>query len=424
LTTEIETAEKALHEFLLSAHDTDVFDGLSGFLEYIQGARSRDEYSYRRTLRAGSGPTVQVDSTSGGGPREMLLMASNNYLDLATDPRVIQAAAEALRRFGYGSGSVSLLAGTQSVHRLLEEELASFYRRERAVVFPTGYSANVGTIGALAREGDLVLLDMYAHASIVDGTRLGSATVKFFKHNDIDHLRATLKRCRSLFRGVLIATDGVFSMDGDVCDLPGLVAVRDEYGARLMIDEAHAIGVLGNHGLGTEEYHGMQGAVDIVAGTLSKAPAGLGGYVAGSIELTEYLRHLATSYVFSTSLPPPTAGGLIEALRIIREDSERRERVLRNAEYFTRRLRADGFNVGATVTPIVPVILGNERLTRLFARDLDAAGIFVSPVVFPAVAKTQSRLRFSLMSSHTVDQLDRTVDALRRLARSHRVLDC
>jgi glycine C-acetyltransferase len=353
----------------------------------------------------------------------MILMASNNYLDLCSDPAVLSAACAALQHYGCGTGSVSLLSGTQDIHHRLEARLADFYGREAAAVFPTGYSVNVGTISALMGPADLALVDMYAHASLIDGAKLAGCLTKFFKHRDTESLRSLLARLRAKYHGVLIITDGVFSMDGDVCRLKELLELKQEFGARLLIDEAHAVGVLGAHGKGTEEYCDAIGQTDVITGTLSKAPGGLGGFVVGSAEVVQYVRHFAGSYVFSTSLPPAVVGGLLAAFDIIEHDHERRERLSDNAAYFVRRLREAGCVVEATVTPIVPVVIGDENVTRRIASDLHDQGIFASPVTFPAVAKTRSRIRFSVMSSHTREELDSVVEAMAVLVGRYGIVD-
>jgi glycine C-acetyltransferase len=409
------------HDFHRPRHHPDLWHKTREFYSFLLDAKARGHYAYRRTLLEGSTARTLVVDPRTGEPRRMILMASNNYLDLCTDPRVISAARSALEQYGCGSGSVSLLAGTQDIHRRLEARLAAFYGREAAAVFPTGYSVNVGTISALLGPGDLALVDLYAHASLIDGTKLAGCLTKFFKHQDLDHLARLLTRLRQSYHGVLIITDGVFSMDGDVCRLRELIELKEAYGARLLVDEAHAVGVLGEHGKGTEEYAGVLGQTDLITGTLSKAPGGLGGYVVGSAEVVEYVRHFAGSYVFSTSLPAPVVGGLLAAFDLLEHDHARRARLGDNAAYFARRLREAGCVVENTVTPIVPVIIGDELITRKIALDLHDQGIFAAPVTFPAVPKLRSRIRFSVMSSHTREELDYVVDVMQSLLGRHRV---
>ena len=262
---------------------------------------------------------------------------------------------------------------------------------------------------------------MYSHASIIDGTRLCNAKVKFFKHNDMKHLETILKKIRDKFNGVLIVTDGVFSMDGDICKLPDLINLKNKYNARLMIDEAHAVGIIGKNGKGTEDHFNLINKVDIITGTLSKAPASLGGYVTGSEALIEYLRHFSNSYIFSTSLPPSIVGGLIKCFEIMENDSTRRKNLFYIQQYLIKRLCEEKFKVGSTETPIIPIIIGDDQITNKICHDLSRQGILVSPVVFPAVRKTQSRLRISLICSHTKDDIDYLIKQLVHLKKIYKI---
>ncbi len=411
------SSQKSFFDLFIPQERKDIFAPLNDFNEYLKSSIAAKEYAYRRTLQTPTSSKIQVAEFG-----QMIMMGSNNYLDFANNPQVVAAAKKALEGYGYGSGSVALLGGTFELHRKLETSIANFYQREHAAVFPTGYSANVGTISALVQEGDLILMDMYAHASLVDGATLSGATVKFFQHNDIKHLEKTLTRLRDKFGGVLIVTDGVFSMDGDVCVLPDLLSIKQKYNARLLIDEAHAIGIIGKEGRGTEEYFNRIGEVDIITGTLSKAPAGIGGYVTGSSKMVEYVRHFASSYIFSTSLPPPVVGGLIEVFHILETDLSHKAKLEHNIERFAGKLRSLGFNIGETITAIIPIIIGDEPRTKTMAKEMAEAGIFCSAVVFPAVSKTQSRLRISLMSSHTDKEIDRVLELLEQLGRKHGVI--
>lgn len=419
---------KLFYEFFTESENTlpgtgrkDIFKGMDDFYQYLSEAITSGQYAFRRTLTQGTAAHTEIIDID-GNKKDVIMMGSNNYLDFANDPEVKKASIEALEKFGYGSGSVALLGGTFEIHRQLENQIADFYSRERSAIFPTGFSANVGTISALVKEGDLILVDMYAHASLVDGTKLTQATVKFFKHNDMDHLEKQLTRIRNKFNGCLIITDGVFSMDGDLCKLPELLAIKEKYQARLLIDEAHGVGIVGKNGRGTEEYFNQIGKVDIITGTLSKAPAGLGGYVVGSAPMVEKVRHFASSYIFSTSLPPAVVGGLCKVFEKMKNDLSRMHKLHQNVTHFTSKLRSLGFNLGESSTAIVPVIIGNEELTMTMAKELAANGIFTSAVVFPAVSKTQSRLRVSLMSGHSTDDLNRVLQLLESMGRHYGVI--
>jgi 4-hydroxy-2,2'-bipyrrole-5-methanol synthase len=409
----------SLHAFYGSNVHPDPFERAKQFYSVLEDARRCGQYSYRRTLVGPSQAHVSVVDDDASQPREMLMFGSNNYLDLANHPQVTAAAREALDCYGYGAGSVALLAGTQQIHRQLEQRLADFYQRPAAVVFPSGYAANLGTISALLGESDLALVDLYAHRSLTDGTRLAGCLTKFYGHNNLKQLRQLLERFRSRYQNIWIITDGVFSMDGDTCPLPDLIAIAGEYGAHLLIDEAHAIGVMGDRGRGTEEHFGLPGQTDVILGTLSKAPAGLGGYLVGNVEVVEWVRHFASPYVFSTNLPAPVVAGLLAALDIIENDPERRKRLKDNARYFVQCLRAAGFLIEGTESAIVPVILGGESVTRQIAKGLHEHAIFACPVVFPAVSKTRARIRFSVMSSHSRSDLDRVSEVMQALGRMH-----
>jgi glycine C-acetyltransferase len=418
----VNSKEIRLHSFFEKHSEKDIFEKVNAFYGYLVDAKENGSYMYRRTMTGPSSARVALFDTATQCEREMIMMASNNYLDLANHPDIIEASVLALRQYGYGAGSVPLLAGTLDVHRKLERVVAETYEREDAVVFSSGYSSNVGVMMSMLGEKDLAILDVYSHASLVDGASLARAHVKYFRHNDINHLRQVLKDNRSRFGGALICVDGVFSMDGDLCPLPALAELAREYGCRLLIDEAHAIGTVGKEGRGTEEYFGLIGAADIITGTLSKAPASVGGYVAASREVCEFVRHLGNSYVFSTALPPATAAGLIEAFRIMRNDDERRTRLRENHELFASLCRSAGFVLAPTKTPIVPVILGDEVLAREFAYELHQAGVIVSPVSFPAVAKNEARLRFGIMASHTRSDIEYVFQHLVRIGKKRHVI--
>jgi glycine C-acetyltransferase len=402
--------EASLADFYMLP-DQDIFAKVRAFAPFVEDNKRRGHYLYRRTLLEASGNRVLVWDEEQGRAREMIMMASNNYLGLATHPRVVDAGLEALKRYGAGAGSVPLLAGTLELHRKLEARLAAFKSCEAAVVFAAGYSSNVGCISALARPGDLILNDALNHASIVDGCRLAGATAKAFPHNNVGALEKLLSRLGGEHHGKLVIVDGVFSMDGDIAPLPELIAVCRRHGARLMIDEAHATGVIGAGGRGTPEHYGVEGQVDIVAGTLSKALGGVGGFVASAREVVEYVRFYARSYMFSTALPPTVAASLLAALDVIETEPELRGRLWENITYLRDRLVAAGFDLGNSQTAIFPLVLGDDRKVKEMARLLHELGIYVNPVFYPAVSRKLSRVRLSIMATHTREELDATVQA-------------
>ncbi|HHW13943.1 MAG TPA: aminotransferase class I/II-fold pyridoxal phosphate-dependent enzyme [Firmicutes bacterium] len=402
--------------------DRDIFAKARPLWEFVEELKGAGQYFYRRTLIGASEHRARVLDPLTGQVREMVMMASNNYLGLTTHPKVVEAGIKAQEKYGAGSGSVSLLAGTLDLHRQLEEKLARFKGCEDAIVFPTGYSTNVGCISGLLRKGDVAINDRLNHASIIDGCKLSGADIRTFKHNDLRSLENLLEKCDQEYQGKLIVVDGVFSMDGDIAPLPQIVTLARNYGARVMIDEAHATGVIGDHGRGTPEYWHMEGQIDLVAGTLSKGLGGIGGFVASTKEVVNYLRFFGRSYMFSTSLPPAVSASLIAALEVIETEPELRQRLWDNIRYFTGRLRQLGFDLGNAQTAIIPVIIGDDTKVQLMCREMHEAGIFLNPVAYPAVPKRLSRLRLSLMATHTKEDLDQTLDALERVGRKYGVI--
>ncbi len=409
-------AEQSLADFY-ALPDPDIFAKTRPFEHFVEANRRKGHYLYRRKLLGPSANRVMVWDERLGRPREMVMMASNNYLGLTTHPRVIEAAVAACREYGAGAGSVSLLGGTFELHRRLEERLAAFKGCEDAMVFPAGYSANVGCVMGLAREGDLVINDILNHASIIDGCRLSGATIKAFPHCDVEALDKLLARAADRHAGKLVIVDGVFSMDGDIAPLPELIEVTRRHGARLMIDEAHATGVIGPGGRGTPAYHGVEGQVDLVAGTLSKALGGVGGFVASTREVVEYLRFYARSYMFSTALPPAVAASVLASLDVIEQEPELCRRLWENIAYLRDNLVRLGFDLGNQRTAIFPIMVGDDHKVKEMGRMLHEAGIFANPVFYPAVSRRLSRLRLSLMATHSREDLDLTLEACEKAGR-------
>ncbi len=397
--------------------DPDLFAKTLAFYDYVDTQKQAGHFTYCRTLLSASQSRVVIRDDLTGKAREMIMMASNNYLGLTTHPKVVKAGIEAQEKWGAGAGSVPLLAGTLELHRELERKLAAFKGCEDAIIFPTGYSSNVGIISGLAREGDLILNDVLNHASIVDGSRLSGAEIKTFPHKNVEALDRYLSRLSPRYNGRLVVVDGVFSMDGDIAPVPQMVEVCRKHGARLMIDEAHATGVIGEHGHGTPEHWHIEGQIDIVAGTLSKGLAGVGGFAASTREVVEYLRFYSRSYMFSTALPPAVTASLIAALDVIDSEPELRERLWRNIRYLKEGLTSLGFDLGESETAIFPIIIGDDWKVKEMARLLHQDGVFVNAVFYPAVARRLSRIRLSLMATHTKEDLDQTIEACGRAGR-------
>ena len=338
------------------------------------------------------------------------LFSSNSYLDLSSEPRIKEYAGRILNEYGAGSGGSRLTTGTTRIHMELEQTIAAFKNREAALVFNTGYMANVGILSALTQKGDIIYSDELNHASIIDGCRLSKADLVIYRHNDMDDLEEKIKAHPGK-RGIIVS-DGVFSMDGDIVNLPRLTELAGRYGLLSMIDEAHATGVIGATGRGTEEYYGMEGSVDVLMGTLSKAVGGEGGFVCGSRSLIEYLINKARSFIFSTALSPVSMAADLEGLRLIMEQPERVQKLQENIRFCCAALNARGIDA-ASETAIIPIIIGDEARAMRVMKLLKERGYYISAIRYPTVAKGSARLRLALMSSHTREDLEGLADALK-----------
>ena len=346
--------------------------------------------------------------------RSVVNLSSNNYLGLTTHPRLRQAAAEALERFGVGTGSVRPIAGTLAIHMELEERLAVFKKTEAAVVFQSGFTANAGTVSSILTRDDAIVSDELNHASIIDGARLSRATIKVFPHRDVDAARRILEELPRSQRKLLI-TDGVFSMDGDLGALPGLCDLADEFGCVMMVDDAHASGVFGEQGRGTIDHFALHGRVDVQVGTLSKAIGALGGYVAGSRALIEFLYHRARPFLFSTSHPPSVAATCLAALDVLESEPQWMRQLWDNARFFKTGLQARGFDTGVSESPITPVIVGDAALAMKFSDRLFEEGVFAQGIGFPTVAHGKARVRTIVTATHTHDELQFALDCFTRV---------
>ena len=341
--------------------------------------------------------------------KSVVNLSSNNYLGLTTHPKLREAALEAVRKFGAGSGSVRTIAGTMDMHMELERRLATFKNVESVVVFQSGFTANAGTVAAILTKEDVVISDELNHASIIDGCRLSRATIKVFPHKDVDAARKVLKDLPAKQRKLLI-TDGVFSMDGDLGALPELCGVADEFGAIMMVDDAHASGVFGRQGRGTVDHFNCHGRVDIQVGTLSKAIGALGGYVAGTKDFIEFLYHRARPFLFSTSHPPAVAAACIAALDVLETEPQWMQQLWDNTEFFKAGLAGLGFNTGRSQSPITPVIVGEAPLAAQMSDKLFQAGVFAQSIGFPTVPRGMARLRTIVTATHTREDLQYALD--------------
>jgi len=345
----------------------------------------------------------------------LIMCGSNNYLGLTTHPKVREAACKAVERFGTSCTGSRFLNGTLEMHETLECELAQWVGKEAALVFSTGMQVNLGTVSALVGRGDYVILDKDDHASIVDGARLGFGDIQRFRHNDMEHLERVLSSLPE-DRGKLIIVDGLFSMEGDLAPLPEIIPLAKKYGARLMVDDAHGMGVLGG-GRGTAWHFGVNDAFDLVMATFSKSFASLGGFVAGDEEVIHFIKHSARSLIFSASIPPANAAAALAALQIMREEPERVQRVNDIGKKMREGFKALGFNIGHSVTPVVPIIIGDDQLTFATWRLLFDNGVFVNPVISPAVSPGHQLLRTSYMATHTDEQLDCVLEIFEKVGK-------
>ena len=361
-------------------------------------------------------PVEQSDATEVmiEGKRRVMV-GSNNYLGLTNDPRVLEAASQALKKYGSACTGSRFLNGNTDLHDRLEVELAKLVGKDAALVFPTGYQANLGVISAIAGPGDVLLIDKLNHASMVDGATLSGAEVVRFRHGDLAHLEARLNR--AVGRPKMVIVDGVFSMEGDLADIPRLADLCDAHSARLVVDDAHGIGVFGDTGAGVCEHFGITNRVDLIVGTFSKSFASIGGFVSGDDAVISYLRHTARSLIFSASIPASACATVLTAIDIMRQEPERRQRLWANARRMQKELSSLGFDTFGSESPIVPVIVGGTLRTFEFWKRLLDAGVFTNPVIAPAVPATSGRIRTSYMATHTDSQLDFVLDAFQTVGR-------
>ncbi len=386
----------------------DIFDKCYAFTE-AKEAIAAGIYPYFIPLTENEGTEAVFRG------HRLIMCGSNNYLGLTTDPRVRQAAIDAIRRYGTSCTGSRFLNGTLELHEQLEHELAEYVGKEAALVFSTGMQTNLGTISALVGRGDFVILDKEDHASLVDGAKLSFGETKRFAHQDMAELERILSRLPA-DKGKLVVVDGLYSMEGDIAPLPELVPLCKKYGARLMVDDAHAIGVLGG-GRGTAAHFGMTEDVDLIMSTFSKSFASLGGFIAGDEPVIHYIKHHARALIFSASIPPANAAAALAALKIMREEPERIQHLAAIADYMRKGFRELGFNIGNSTTPIIPVIIGERMLTIYVWKRLFDEGVFVNPVLSPGVQPGRELLRTSYMATHTFEQMDRVLGIFEKVGK-------
>lgn len=381
--------------------------------ENLDNLKSRGLYSVIDTLEGGNGPVIAING------RKLINLSSNNYLGLATDPRVVEATISATRLYGAGAGAVRTINGTLVIHDELETKLADFKHTEAALTFQSGFNCNMGAIGAVMDKNDAILSDELNHASIIDGCRLSGATVIRYRHSDMQDLRAKAEEARSSgkYSKIMVITDGVFSMDGDIAKLPEIVKIAEELDLITYVDDAHGSGVLGG-GAGTVAHFGLSDRIDFQIGTLSKAIGVVGGYVAGTRQLIDWLKVRARPFLFSTAMTPGAAGGCLEALRILSESKELNDTLWQNGRYLKKKLKELGFDIGSSETPITPCIIGDESKAQKFSRELYLEGVYAKAIVFPTVPSGTARIRNMPTAAHSIDMLDQALAVYEKVGRS------
>jgi len=389
---------------------------LSYLSEQLNELKKKGTHFRLRVLEDEQAPVCTFDG------KKVINLASNNYLGLATHPKLRAAAIEATKKYGVGSGAVRTIAGTMKIHMELEEKIARFKNVEASVVFQSGFAANAGTVSAVLGKDDFIISDELNHASIIDGARLSRATIKVFRHKDTAHAEELLKEVADKPGHKLLISDGVFSMDGDIAPLPALCDLAEKYGAIMMVDDAHSSGVLGHNGRGTIDHYNVHGRVDIQVGTLSKAIGALGGYVCGSHDLIDFLYHRARPFLFSTSHPPSVAATCIAAFEVLEEEPERIEKLWENTRFWKKELGGLGFNIGgvntpASETPITPIIIGDGAQTMEFSRELFKEGVLGTGIVFPTVPEGKARVRTIMTATHTRQELNQALDVLGKVGK-------
>jgi len=393
----------------------DVFQKCSESAIRSDGMRAAGVYPYYRVIQSAQDPVVLHEG------RELVMLGSNNYLGLTNHPEVKAAAAAALERYGTGCAGSRLLNGTLEIHVQLEERLAGFMGREAALTFATGFQVNLGVLSCLLDRTDVAVLDSLDHACIIDGCRLGFGRTYKYRHNDMDDLEKKL-RVAGEDKGKLIVVDGVFSMEGDLANLPGIVERKNRHRARLMVDDAHGLGVFGENGRGTAEHFGLEHEVDLVMGTFSKSLAAIGGFVAGNARVIEHIKHNARAEIFSAAPPPASVAAALKAIDLIEREPERRKRLWENTHFMKKELAGMGYDTGASASPVIPIVVGEDMDAYTMTLRLQEEGVFANPVVSPAVPPGRAMIRTSYMATHTIEHLDRSLKALRKVGREMGIL--
>ncbi len=416
----MDSAKKSMHDVYAEIESKHLSERAQIMDAFISDLGKKHHAQIARKSLSGSAPEMLVEDQYDGSTRRMIYFGSNDYLNLTKHPRLKRAAIDAIEQYGTGAGSVPLLGGTFDIQTSLEEELAEFKGCESAMVFTSGFVSNYGALSALLGPADCAIADKLIHASLMDGCR--NTNVAKFRHNDMESLEETLKACREKYKTKIVIVDGVYSMDGDIAHLNVIVDLAHRYDAMVMVDEAHATGVIGKEGRGTPEHFVIEGSVDIVAGTLSKAMGAVGGFIASSKRIIQYLRYSSRPYIFSTAMVPSATAASREALKVIVEEPELRIKLWENINYLRSRLENFGFNLHGSQSAIFPIIIGDDFIVKEMCRKLHENNIYVNQVSFPAVSVRMSRLRISLTAGHTLEHLDLLADNLAELGKEYGII--
>ena len=408
-------------DFLYTQEGSDLFDKTEGLDKILSSGIMTGSEGLGIRLCEKTSPEVKIKEKN-GCEHKVIMLGSNSYLNLTTNKKVCQAAIRAIEKFGYGMGAVSVYAGITDMHKELERRIANFYNTEDAVLFPSGYGTNIGVISAICSKGDIIINDSANHASIFDGSKLSSAELKVYPHNDIKALERILEKLKSTTAAKLIITDGVFSMYGDVAQLDKICDLAEYYGAKVMVDDAHGLGIVGSTGKGTAQIYNVGNKIHLNVGMLSKTAGAVGGYCATSRKIAQYLRHYARSYFFSTALPAPIVAGLNEIFKLLEHDSAGRKELWGNINYIKNKLNKAGFNTGNSQSGIVPIIIGDEPILFKMYQDLRLSGVYTNIVTYPAVRRKDCRIRLCIMKDLTRSQIDSAVEIITKTGKKYGVI--
>lgn len=408
-------------DFLFTREGEDLFEKTRGLDKVLASGAMTGSEGLGVQILEKTGPYVQIKEKS-GCEHKVIMLGSNSYLNLTTNKKVCDAAIKAIEKYGYGMGAVSVYAGICDIHKELEKRIANFYNTEDAVLFPSGYGTNIGVISALCSKGDIIINDSANHASIFDGSKLSGADVRVYPHNNMEALEHILKKCEKKNRAKLIITDGVFSMYGDIARLDKICELAQKYNAKVMVDDAHGLGIVGATGRGSAQVYNIGDKIDLHVGMLSKTAGALGGYCATTRKIAQYLRHYARSFFFSTALPAPVAAGLNEVFKLLEHDRAGRKELWENITYLKSKLEKLGFNTGNSQSGIIPIIIGDEAILFKMYQDLRLSGVYTNIVTYPAVRRKECRIRICVMKDLTRDMMDSAVEIIEKTGRKYGVI--